>query len=336
VRRARLRRSGVLAGVVALAVAAVSSGAGSAETGTRILVFSKTAGFRHDSIALAVETLRKLGPRNGVAVDATEDASAFTDANLSRYAAVVFLLTTGDVLDDKQQAAFERYIRAGGGYAGVHSAADTEYQWPFYGALVGAYFKSHPAIQPAVCRIADVRDPSTAGLPRRWQRTDEWYNFARNPRGPVSVLATVDEGTYAPGPDAMGADHPVAWKHAFRGGRAWYTAMGHTSESYADAAFQKHLLGGIRYAAGLTPPRILGIRAVAAARRIHVTLRYATCTPCAGALRVAGRLTVLHLRAGAGMGQSPPLRPGRYTAIVVVRDPLSGVTRSATRTVRVP
>jgi type 1 glutamine amidotransferase len=331
----RLRRSGGLAVAIALALAATSSGTRST-TEPRVLVFSKTAVFRHDSIPVAVATLRTLGPRNGLAIDATEDASAFTDGNLARYAAVVFLLTSGDVLDDAQQAAFERYIRGGGGYAGVHSAADTEYQWPFYGALVGTYFKSHPVIQAAVVRIANGRDPSTAALPRRWRRTDEWYNFVRNPRTSVSVLATVDETSYTPGSDAMGPDHPIAWKHIFAGGRAWYTALGHTSESYSDPAFQKHLLGGIRYAAGLTPPRILALRAAAAGRRIHVAVRYATCTPCAGVLRVGGRSTPIRLRAGTGEAQSRALAPGRYAAVVVLRDPLSGITRSATRRLRLP
>jgi len=215
----------------------------------RVLVFSRTAAFRHTAIPAAVAAIEQLGAEHDYLVDATEDAGVFTDANLGRYRAVVFLLTTGDVLDASQQAAFERYIRAGGGFAGVHSASDTEYGWAWYGQLVGAYFKRHPAVQPAVVRIEDPRHPSTAALPTNWNRTDEWYDFRTNPRGAVHVLATVDESTYSGG--GMGADHPIAWCHAFDGGQSWYTAMGHAAESYADPGFLSHLEGGIESVAGI-------------------------------------------------------------------------------------
>ncbi|SDW73934.1 PKD domain-containing protein [Amycolatopsis xylanica] len=215
-----------------------------------VLVFSKTSGFRHDSIPAGVAAIRELGAANGFAVDATEDASAFTDANLAKYRAVVWLSTTGDVLDGTQQAAFERYIEAGGGYAGVHAAADTEYDWAWYGRLVGAYFTSHPAEQQATVKVEDPAHPSTAGLPSRWSRFDELYNFRTNPRGTVHVLASLDETSYAPGPGAMGADHPTAWCQNFDGGRAWYTGGGHSAEAFADPRFRAHLLGGIQTAAG--------------------------------------------------------------------------------------
>jgi len=215
----------------------------------RLLVFSKTAGYRHASIPDGVAAVRALGAKSGFEIDATEDAGAFRDDNLKRYAAVVFLSTTGDVLDDAQQKAFERYIRGGGGYVGVHSATDTEYEWDFYGRLVGAYFASHPKGTPtATVRVEEAKHPSTAPLPAAWTRVDEWYNFKANPRGSVRVLATVDEKSYEGG--TMGADHPVVWCHEFEGGRAFYTALGHTAESYADPLFLAHLLGGIRYAAG--------------------------------------------------------------------------------------
>ena len=162
---------------------------------------------------------------------------------------MVFLLTTGDVLDASQQAAFETYIRAGHGYVGVHSAADTERGWPWYGRLVGAWSSGHPEIQSAVVQVTKPTDASTAGLPARWLRTDEWYGFLRNPRtNGVRVLLTLDESTYLPGGWAMGADHPIAWKHEFDGGRAWYTEGGHTPESYSEPLFLGHLLGGIQYA----------------------------------------------------------------------------------------
>ncbi|HET6532672.1 MAG TPA: ThuA domain-containing protein [Actinoplanes sp.] len=213
-----------------------------------VLVFSKTAGFRHDSIPAGVQAVRDLGAANGFTVTATEDAAAFTTANLAGYEAVVFLSTTGDVLSASQQTAFESYVRGGGGYVGVHAAADTEYDWPFYGNLVGAYFASHPAIQPATVVVEDRAHAATAHLPQRWNRTDEWYNYRTNVRSTAHVLATLDETTYSGG--GMGADHPIAWCRPFEGGRSFYTGGGHTSESYADPAFRTHLLGGIRWAAG--------------------------------------------------------------------------------------
>ncbi|MEU4154154.1 ThuA domain-containing protein [Streptomyces sp. NPDC026659] len=214
----------------------------------RVLVFSKTAGFRHDSIPDGIEAVRQLGATDGLTVDATEDAGAFTARNLRRYDAVVFLSTTGDVLNPAQQRAFEGYIRQGGGYLGVHAAADTEYDWPFYGGLAGAYFQSHPAIQPATVVVEDHAHPSTAHLPARWERTDEWYNYRSDPRDRAHVLASLDESTYSGG--TMNGDHPIAWCQEYQGGRAFYTGGGHTKESYADPAFRAHLLGGLRWATG--------------------------------------------------------------------------------------
>jgi cytochrome c len=325
--------------VVVLALAALTAVVAATATpraapAPRVLVFTKTAGFRHSSIPTAVRAVRDLGARSGFSVDATEDAGLFTDANLGRYAAVVFLMTTGDVLNAGQQAAFERYVRRGGGFAGVHSAADTEYDWPWYGGLLGAYFRNHPQIQRGIVRVATDRHPSTAGLPRRWTRTDEWYNFARNPRGSVRVLATMDEASYAPGDGAMGADHPIAWAHEYQGGRAWYTAGGHTEESYSEPLFRRHLLGGIRYAAGLTPPRLRSIRASLRGGRLAVTVRYASCRPCRGTLRVrsGGRWssTPLRLDGTTARATTRRLSPGRRPFTVTLEDPLTGIRASGT------
>jgi cytochrome c len=214
----------------------------------RALVFSKTTGFRHDSIPQGIDAIAKLGAEHRFAVDSTEEAARFSDEILARYKVVVFLNTTGDVLDAGEKAAFERYIRSGGGFVGIHSASDTEYRWPWYGRLVGAYFASHPEIQRATIRIANPNHPSTKSLAAPWERTDEWYNFGSNPRGMVQVLATLDEATYSGG--TMGADHPIAWCQQIDRGRSWYTAMGHTAESYAEPLFLLHLLGGIESAAG--------------------------------------------------------------------------------------
>ncbi|MGI5347995.1 ThuA domain-containing protein [Streptomyces sp. CA-250714] len=213
-----------------------------------VLVFSKTAGFRHDSIPEGIAAVRQLGAEHGFTVDATEDAATFTPRKLAKYDAVVFLLTTGDVLNERQQRAFEKYIGKGGGYVGVHAAADTEYDWKWYGGLAGAYFESHPAIQPATMKIEDRGHPATAHLGESWNRTDEWYNYRSNPREKAHVLAALDESSYTGG--TMGGDHPLAWCQKYAGGRSFYTGAGHTKESYADPAFRQHLLGGIRYATG--------------------------------------------------------------------------------------
>ncbi|MEV4351198.1 ThuA domain-containing protein [Actinoplanes sp. NPDC049596] len=242
----------LLAGAMALvalgACTMSASPASAADAPYDVLVFSKTAGFRHDAIGVGIQTIRDLGAANNFTVTATEDANAFTAANLAQYETVVFLNTTGDVLNATQQTAFEAYIKGGGGFAGVHAAADTEYDWAFYGQLVGAYFHSHPAIQQVTSRVEDRGHASTAHLPQAWTRTDELYNYRTNPRSSAHVLATLDESTYSGG--NMGADHPISWCKTVDSGRSWYTGFGHTQESYADANFRNHLLGGLRYASG--------------------------------------------------------------------------------------
>jgi cytochrome c len=315
--------------MIALALGPVAIGAtftasSEATRAPRILVFTKTAAFRHASIPVALREVRELGERNGIVVDATEDAGAFTPSNLARYKAVVFLLTSGDVLTDSQEAAFERFIRAGGGFAGVHSAADTEYGWDWYGRLLGTRFKNHPPIQPASIRVQRRQHPSSVGLPRRWSRVDEWYNFTRDPRRGVKVIATLDEASYSPGDGAMGADHPIAWFHEFQGGRAWFTGGGHTDESYSEPRFRSHLIGGIRYAAGLSPPKVTSVAHAVRTRELVVSVRYQSCYPCTGRLeiRVGGRLTRIPLRLSQGVGRarSATLPRGRWRFSVVLTD----------------
>jgi type 1 glutamine amidotransferase len=221
--------------------------------GERVLVFSRTAGFRHRSIDAGEELIRELARDHGFAADFTADAGVFTDESLAAYDAVVFLNTTGNVLHLAQEAAFERFVRAGGGFVGVHSASDTEYDWPWYGELVGAYFAGHPPVQPADVHVVDADHPATAGLPRVWSRSDEWYNFRAAPGENVRVLATLDESTYTGGTmtETGGASgHPVIWCHEVDGGRSFYTALGHTLDSYTEPAFKSHLLGAIRWAMG--------------------------------------------------------------------------------------
>ncbi|GAA2383761.1 hypothetical protein Cme02nite_70040 [Catellatospora methionotrophica] len=217
---------------------------------TKVLVFSKTAGFRHSAIPNGIAAIQALGTANGFTVTATEDAAQFTTANLAQYQAVIWLSTTGDVLNATQEAAFQSYIAAGGGYVGVHAAADTEYDWAWYGGLVGAYFSSHPATQQATIRVEDRSNISTSHLPPTWTRTDEWYNYRASPRANVKVLASLVESSYSGG--TMG-DHPITWCQNYGGGRSWYTGLGHTEETYADANFRTMLLGGIQIAAGSKP-----------------------------------------------------------------------------------
>ncbi|MEJ3745652.1 ThuA domain-containing protein [Actinomycetes bacterium KLBMP 9797] len=241
-------------GVAAAALVILASGSGTpahaADAPYDVLVFSKTAGFRHDSIPAGIQMIRDLGGANTFTVTATEDSNQFTATNLAQFEAVVFLNTTGDVLNATQQTAFESYIRGGGGYVGVHSASDTEYDWPFYGELVGAYFASHPAIQQATIRVENRAHAATAGLSPTWVRTDEWYNFRSNVRSSARVLSTLDESTYSGG--SMGADHPHTWCKTLQGGRSFYTGSGHTQASYTEAGFRSLVLGGIRYAANRT------------------------------------------------------------------------------------
>ena len=212
-----------------------------------VLVFSRTVGYRHESIAAGVAAIRDLGQRHGFGVAATEDPAAFTAAGLAAYRVVVFLNTNGPVLDAAGQAALEGFVRSGGGFVGVHSAAATEYDWPFYAGLVGAHFDRHPDVQPAVVRLSDGAHPATAHLPPSWSCIDEWYDYRTNPRTVARVLLTVDEQSYTGG--GMGPDHPIAWCHEYAGGRSFYTGLGHTAELYAEPWFADHLLGGVRYAA---------------------------------------------------------------------------------------
>lgn len=217
---------------------------------TKVLVFSKTAGFRHNSIGAGVHAVKMLGTQNNFEVVATENSDVFAEENLRQYGAVVFLNTTGDVLNDAQQRDFERFIQAGGGFVGVHAASDTEYDWPWYGKLVGAYFKGHPSrpnVRNAILRIRTTDHPSTAMLAASWPRKDEWYNF-KNMNPAIKVLINLDETTYEGG--THGENHPIAWYHEYDGGRAFYTASGHTRGTYSEPLFLQHLLGGIKYAIG--------------------------------------------------------------------------------------
>jgi len=222
----------------------------SAKKNPKILLFCKTAGFHHDAIEFGVPVILKLGAENNIDIDTTTNSEKFTAENLKQYKAVMFFNTTGDVLNDTQQAVFEKYIQGGGNFIGVHAATDTEYEWPWYGKLVGAYFVSHPSQQQASLNVVNRKHISTKHLPEVWSRKDEWYNFKWVADG-LNVLIYIDENSYDPGNGKMGAKHPMAWYHEYDGGRAFYTELGHTKESYTDPLYLNHLLGGIKYALGV-------------------------------------------------------------------------------------
>ena len=215
----------------------------------RVLVFTRTTQYRHESIPTGIAALRDLGRDSGLAIDATEAPDAFTPANLAEYRVVVFLSTSGEVLTDEGRGALREWVEAGGGFVGVHLASGTEREWDFFGRLVGARFTRHPQLQPAVVTIEDQRHPATAHLPAQWPFEDEWYEFDANPRGSVRVLASVDERGYEGG--TMGPDHPLAWCHENCGGRAFYTSLGHADAAYADPRFLAHLEGALTWTARL-------------------------------------------------------------------------------------
>lgn len=208
-----------------------------------VLIFSKTQGYRHDSIPAGVAAVSRLARARGLAVEATEDARRFSPQVLSQLQVVVWLSTIGSVLDAEQRRAFEAFVRGGGAFVGIHAASASEEDWDWYGELVGARFTRHPDVQPARVVVEDRDHPATRHLGAEWRRSDEWYDFRRNPRAHVRVLLSVDEASYEGG--GMGADHPVAWCRELDGGRSFYTALGHASADYEDPVFLAHLDGGL-------------------------------------------------------------------------------------------
>ena len=236
-----------------------------------VLVVGKTLGFRHSHIDDTTRAVIQLGAENGFDVEVWDPAqptltlasSPFTTAtDLSKYATIIFASPVDGtnnldparprLLNDTELAAFQGYIRSGGGYVGLHAATDSMHTVPWYSQLTGggARFRNHPAQQTATMRVESPGHPSTAMLPAEWVRFDEWYNYTTNPREDVHVLITLDESTYTGG--SMGADHPLAWCQNFEGGRSWYEGAGHTDVTWSDPLFLSHVLGGIEWTAGLT------------------------------------------------------------------------------------
>ena len=218
----------------------------------KILVFSKTGGFRHSSIPTGIQTLRDLGTQLGYGVDATEDSTRFSESGLAPYAAVVFMSTTGDILNEAQQAAFEKFIASGKGFVGVHAAADTEYEWPFYRALVGRQFVQHPEHQAGTILPVTLDFPGMAGFGDSVRLFEEWYEYSEPYADDLTYLYRVDTNSYSQrggkGASKMGEFHPLGWYHEHGGGRAFYTGIGHMDETFAMPFFRDHLAAGLAWA----------------------------------------------------------------------------------------
>ncbi len=222
----------------------------------KALLFTKTDGFHHESILEGVSTIRQLASRNDFTVDWHENATIFNDKALEKYDAIILLNTTGNILTNEQQAAFEKFIRAGKGFVGIHSASDTEYEWPWYTKMVGMMFKIHPKNQTAYLKVENTNFPGMERFPAKLLWTDEWYEFGERKADDLKFLLSVDEKSYNPyakwGENegkGMGNFHPVSWYHPYDGGRAFYTALGHIPLTFSDQIFQNHIYGGIYWAA---------------------------------------------------------------------------------------
>lgn len=222
----------------------------------RVLVYTRSytpdgKGYVHDNIAAGVALLKKLGAENGFAVDASDQPAVFTDANLRNYAALIFANSNNEAFEnDAQRAVFERYIKAGGGFVGIHSASGSERTWPFYWATLGGKFKRHPPLQPFTIQVLDRKHPAAAHLGATWAWADEfYYNDNLNPRMHV-ILAGQLSDLKDPKPDGypgatFGDLFPLSWCIEENGGRRFYTALGHKIEFYSEPNFQKHVLGGV-------------------------------------------------------------------------------------------
>ncbi|MER5308752.1 ThuA domain-containing protein [Streptomyces sp. NPDC002773] len=214
-----------------------------------VLIYTRTAGYRHESIPDGAAALSELARELGRTAEVTEDPGAFHPGRLAACAVVVLLSTTGNVLTPEGRAAFEAYLRGGGALLAVHAAANAEPDWPFYGELLGTRFDGHPEVQPGVVLVDGHDHPATAPLPDRWAWTDEWYNFTSHPSSTgadrVRILARADESTYRGG--THGEDHPLVWCRDVDRGRVFFTALGHAPEAYRDPVFRAHLSGALAW-----------------------------------------------------------------------------------------
>jgi type 1 glutamine amidotransferase len=221
-----------------------------------VLLFTKTDGWHHKSTNAAVQAMQNMADTHHFSIDWQEDARLINDENLAKFDVIIFLMTTGNILNEKQQQAMEKFIQAGKGFVGIHSAADTEYDWPWYGKMVGRQFVIHPVIQTARMTVINRQFPGLEYFPDSMLITDEWYEFGPELSEDLQYLMTIDESTYDPVAkwdnvegDGMGDFHPVAWYQDYDGGRAFYSALGHMPESYTNRAFLEHIYGGLYWAA---------------------------------------------------------------------------------------
>ncbi len=222
----------------------------------KAFLFTKTDGWHHESINEAVVAMRKMAADHFFDIDWHEDASRINDENLRQYDVIIFMLTTGDILNAEQQAAMERFVRSGKGFVGIHSASDTEYEWPWYTQLVGRQFIIHPVIQSAKITVTSRRLAGFEQWPESLWWTDEWYEFGPEKVEGLNYILTLDESSYDPKADwgevkgvGMGKFHPLAWYHNFDGGRSFYTSLGHMPETYRKPLFLAHVYGGLFWAA---------------------------------------------------------------------------------------
>jgi type 1 glutamine amidotransferase len=221
-----------------------------------VLLFTKTDGWHHKSINKAVDAMQAMSENHFFNFEWHEDASHINSDNLKKFDVVMFMLTTGDILNSKQQSALQEFIHSGKGFVGVHSASDTEYEWPWYTQLVGHSFHIHPEIQTARLKVLDRSFPGLEYMPDEGLWTEEWYEFSEAKVKGLNYLLSVDENTYKPAADwgdkkgnGMGKFHPIAWYHQFDGGRSFYTGLGHMPATYKNKAFVEHIYGGLYWAA---------------------------------------------------------------------------------------
>ncbi len=233
----------------------------------KALLITETAGWHHESIDNGIVAIQNLAATHNFEVVRQQQAIKITEDWLKNFDVVIFLSTTSDIFEDDEQTAFEKYIQSGKGYVGIHAASDTEYDWVWYTKLVGRMFHIHPAQQTAKLKILDHNFPGLEHFPNAMLWTDEWYEIGEDKVPDLHNLIAVDENSYDPAVtwekrdlDAngnlvdrlgkgMGKLHPISWYHAFDGGRAFYTALGHIEKVYENQWFLDHLYGGIYYAA---------------------------------------------------------------------------------------
>ena len=243
--------------LLTLTLLAITTATNAVAAQFKALLITNTAGWHHDSIEAAVPAMRQLAKLHDFdLVWPNNLATVMTDKGLADYQVIIFMLTTGDILNDEQQAAVERFVKSGKGFAAIHTGTDTEYDWPWYTAMMGTTFLIHPAVQTATVVVQDRNFPGMDQFAKRSLRTEEWYQFKTPLPDGFHVLLTVDESTYNPhanwgtkSGDGMGDFHPVSWYHEYDGGRAFQTALGHLPATYSDPVFLHHVYGGIYWAA---------------------------------------------------------------------------------------